>query len=240
MKQQNIDNSTTITESKYRKYSFTEDCKIDGEILKIQDKHCIFIKNELYDMFQYFLNYLRDKQVKFVVFPLDLYSEVTGEILRNADGVAFMMDETPDIWNICVPQYIKDRCDLIVFGHEIAHIVLNHSVRQEKGASYDVVNYKYEYEADRWSYETLHNFGYLSLEGKLKLIEISQLNFMVNTKSITKAVYKKITSSPRFKKYNRIDKGLLSDDLAGLISDGITCKSILAMIPKMIEGKYNK
>jgi hypothetical protein len=194
----------------------------------------MYVIDKYYDMFQYFLNYLRSAEIRFVLFPLEEYAEVTGEPIDQhkgmvMDGTNFIMDEDSNIWAICVKRYINNKYDLMVLGHEIGHVINNHRVEQIAGADYIKVNYRYEYEADKFAIGVLRHFGHLTDRQMEKLIEISQINFMIDTKVLPEnfnETYKKIIHS-----YDR-SKGLLSEVIAGMIMKGIAVSDI----PKMLQG----
>lgn len=217
---------------KYRTYHFTEDWTTD--LSKAPEEANMLIIDKYYDMFQYFLNYLRSEQIRFVLFPIEQYSRVTGEPMEHSkgmimDGTNFIMDEDSNTWAICVKRYINNKYDLMVLGHEIGHVINNHRVEQVAGADYMKVNYRYEYEADIFAINVLHHFGYYTDEQRKKLIELSQINFIVETKVLPAGFYE--TYKKVIRTYDR-SKGLLSDVISRMILDGIAASDI----PKMLQG----
>ncbi|WP_110952985.1 hypothetical protein [Anaerosinus massiliensis] len=138
--------------TRYKKYCWTEDWK--GSLPKVNSSGCIYVLEKYYDIFQYILDRMREKKIKFVLFPIELYGEITGETASQkvsgkiTDGTNFLMDEKHNVHAVCVKQYVSNIYDLMVLAHEVGHIYYGHKVRQEAGANYIKVNYKYEYDAD--------------------------------------------------------------------------------------------
>jgi hypothetical protein len=176
-------------------------------------------------MFQYFLNYLREKKIKFILFPLELYSQATGEVLKTGDqetdGTNFTIDGAGDIHFLCVSRYISSIYQLSVLGHEVGHVYLGHRVRQDEGATFYRVNYQFEYEADLFSSSVLRHFGFYTEEQEKRLVEISQLDWMINTKILPPDFFKHYGSS-----LNKSD-GFLGERIAEGVLQGISGNDVM-------------
>lgn len=218
---------------KYKTYHFTEEW--EGDLPKTPKDACIYILDKYYDMFQYFLNYLRAAGKVFCVIPIEVYKQKFREQVVHASSKGYQFEacsnlQDDDSWLISIPRYIKSKKELFILGHEIAHIVLDNLPENESN-EYQVIDYKAEYEADKWAYGVLHHFGYLSRDQTLKLLELSQLETLVKTEQLTREDYDKIVRLPQFKDYDR-SKGLFSDVISSMIMQGITSGDI----PKMLQG----
>lgn len=225
---------------KYKKYCWTEDWV--GDLPSIKPEGCIYILEKYYDIFQYILGRLREKNIKFVLFPIERYGEVAGEPVlqevngRISDGTNFLMNEEHEVWAVCVKQYVNNIYDLMVLGHEVGHLYYGHKVKQEAGVDYIKVDYRYEYDADMFAINVLSYFGYLYDEQYLKLKEQYQIEFLVDTKVLPKEFYKKYQEI--FHTYDREANGLLSDRISEILSKHqIQGSDIVSMLPQIIKGK---
>ncbi|CUH95851.1 hypothetical protein P22_1936 [Propionispora sp. 2/2-37] len=226
----------TISDTAYKTYKFTDEWT--GNLPDIPQDGCIFIKDKYYDMFQYFLNYLRASKKIFYVLPIETYKKVFSEQVLKASevdydfsGCSHMLNN--ESWIIAIPQYITSKKHLYILGHEVAHIYLDNL--PENDQSNQKIDYKAEYEADTWAYAVMEYFGYLTPSQRLKLTELSQLEILVWTKQITPEAYDKIASLDLFKTYDR-SKGLLSDVISAMILKGISGGDIIKMLPETIGG----
>jgi len=214
-----------------KSYSFTEEWS--GNVSDAPVNGYIYILDQYYEMFQYFLNFLRANKKIFYVLPLELYKEKFSEQVKAGEASGYEFEACTHLqedgsWILCIEQYVMNKKNLYQLGHEIAHIILDNLPECEPNG-YLRIDYKAEYQADIWSYEVLHEFGYLTLDQTLKLTELSQLQFMEKTKVITGSMYDQIVSLPMFKNYDR-KKGLFSDKLCGLYLDGQLNATTIAMI----------
>ena len=240
----NISRHIGITKSPYKKYCWTEEFEFRrGEKLEVSESNYIYIANEYYDVFQRLLSTLRAKPVRFFLAPIEVYKELNSEIINNyqseykcnLEACCFCLDDTGESWGICIPQYITSKKDLYKLGHEIGHIVLMNLPENDLNSGFQRVNYKAEYDADIWGYNALYVLGYLTEEQKMKLTDLSQLEFLVNTKQMSRADYDLITAEENFNSFDR-SKETMANYICRLMQDGITDKEILKALSGNIRG----
>lgn len=227
----------------YKKYVWTEEFVFD-ETLEVAESNYIYVATQYYDVFQRLLSTLRAESIKFFLMPIEVYKEINPCIAKyqsdydvNLEACTFNLDERGESWGICIPKFIRTINDLFKVGHEIAHLVLKNLPENVEGSNYQKINWKSEYDADVWSYTALNVLGYLTDEQKLKLIDISQLEYLMHVKQITAEDHKKLLNKDFFDSFKRSkENGTLAENICRLISKGITSSNTVKQLTENIRG----